>query len=301
MEKYLTIDIGSTTFRYAVITEELDFLKEGRMNCGSKVKSMIFDPIKELSDSLGDEIDGITITMPGVIDRHTGFAYSGGMYYWVRDFDYAGELSAYTGKPVAIINDAKAAALAELGYGNLKHVKNGIMLMVLNTGIGGAVVIDGKMYDGSHFASGEVSYMKGDYLNRENGQDMFALSCSLSGLSREVEKTSGKKDLNMLRIFMKINDGDEDVLRGVENYCDHLASYIYNVQCVLDAERIVLGGGITEEPLMLALIQKAVNKAFDEDKYGNVPKPEMKGCCFHQHARMYGAVYNYREVMGKLK
>lgn len=298
MDNVLTIDIGRTSFQYAILSEDLDIIEQGKMRSDINTKEELFEPIKNLYAEKKDQIKGISITMPGVIDRYHGIAYSGGVYKWVRNMHYAEELQKYIGVdiPIVLANDAKAAAMAEIGYGNLKHIYNGAMVMIFNTGIGGTVVINGQIVDGHHFASGEISYMRGDYKGRDNWDDMFALACSLEGLSRCVEASSGKANLNLIRIFTKIHMGDEAVLRGVENYCDMLATYIYNIQCVCDCERIVLGGSITEEPLMLALIQKAINKKFDDDRYGNIFKPEMKGCCFHTNARMYGAMYNWRDI-----
>lgn len=303
MENILAIDITRTSFQYAIISEDLDFIEQGKVNSDIHNKDELFGPIKTLFEQKKDQIAGISITMPGVIDRFHGIAYSGGVYSWVRNMEYAKELQEYLGtdKPIVLANDAKAAAMAEIGYGNLKHINNGAMVMIFNTGIGGTMVINGQIVDGHHYASGEISYMRGDYKGRDDWDDMFALACSLDGLSRCVEETSGKANLNLIRIFTKIQMGDEAVLKGVENYCDMLATYIYNIQCVCDCERIVLGGSITEEPLMLALIQKSINKKFDDDRYGNIYKPEMKGCCFHANARMYGAMYNWRDIMAHRK
>nr|MCR4951100.1 ROK family protein [Solobacterium sp.] len=186
-------------------------------------------------------------------------------------------------------------------YGALKNVKNGVMLLILNTGIGGAVIHDGKIMDGAHFASGEVSYIRGDYRRRDEYNDMFALSCSIDGLSKAVEETSGKPNLNILRIMAKIATGDEDVKKGVENYCDRLALYMYNIQCVIDAEAFVIGGHLTDEPRTMAMIRQAVDRQFDADRYGNVFKPAIKECIFHNNSRMYGAVYNFRLQTGRIK
>jgi len=300
MEKYLTIDIGRTRLRYGVVTEELDILETGKEHTTSEDKMGIFEPIKNLTDRFRDEIDGVSITMPGVIDRERGFAYSGGMYRWVKDFPYADELSAYIGKPVVIANDAKGAALAEMGYGSLKKVKNGLMLMILNTGIGGAVVLDGHLVNGEHFASAETSYMRGDYRNRDGYDDMFALAVSVNGLIKLVEETSGLKNLNILRIMGKLHEKDENVKKGVDIYCDMLATFIYNIQCIIDAEVCVIAGDIIDGSFMIKMIKEAVDRKFDEDRYGNVFKPEIRESVFHNNARMYGAVYNFRQLKGKI-
>jgi predicted NBD/HSP70 family sugar kinase len=299
MKKYLTIDIGRTHLRYAIITEKLDILETGKEYTSIDNKEGVFNPIKSVAERYIGKVEGASLTMPGVIDREKGIAHSGGVYGWVKDFNYADELSAYIGMPVVIANDAKAAALAEMGYGALKNVKNGLMLMILNTGIGGAVILDGKLVNGEHYASAEVSYMRGDYKNRDGYDDMFALANSVDGLSRAVERSSGRKNLNILRIMAKLNEKDEDVKRGVEEYCDMLATYIYNIQCVIDADVCVIGGNIMDGPVMLKMISEALDRKFDDAVYKNIFRPRIKESVFHSNSRMYGAVYNYRMLKGE--
>ncbi len=301
MEKYLCIDLSRTKLRYAIVTEGLDVVAEGNEYIGINNREEVFGPILNVTDRYRDEIEGVSITMPGVIDPKRGIAYSGGVFSWVRDYNYAEELSEYIDKPVVICNDAKAAALAEVGYGALKKVQNGVLLMILNTGIGGAVITDGHILDGHHFAAGEFSYMKGTYETPDDIQTMFALSTSLDGLSALVEEASGKKNLNVLRICSKMAAGDEDVRRGVENYCRRLAVYIYNIQCVIDADVFVIGGHLTDDPNMMKMIQKAVDDMFEADHFKNIFKPTIKQCVFHDNSRRYGAVYNFRLQTGRLQ
>lgn len=301
MEKYLCIDLSRTKLRYAVVTEKLDTTDEGTEYIGTGSREEVFDPIRDVADRYRDEVVGVSITMPGVIDPARGIAYSGGVFGWVRDTEYAKELSEYIDMPVVICNDAKSAALAEVGYGSLKKVQNGVLLMILNTGIGGAVITDGHILNGHHFAAGEFSYMKGDYQQRESYQDIFALTVSLDGLSRLVEESSGMKNLNVLRICSKMAMGDEGVKKGVEEYCNRLAVYIYNIQCVIDADVFVIGGHLTDDPNMVKMIQNAVDKVFASDHFKNIFKPVIKQCVFHDNSRRYGAVYNFRMQTGRIK
>ncbi len=301
MEKYLCIDLGRTKLRYAVITEQLDVLSQGTEYTTIEDPSGVFDPIKKVTDQFRDEIEGVSVTMPGVIDSEKGIAYSGGVYQWVKDMPYAQMLSDHIGMPVVIANDAKAACMAEMGYGSLKNIENGMMLLILNTGIGGAVVTEGKLLNGHHFAAGEFSYMRGDYLERDGYDDMFALANSTDGLARIVERTSGKKNLNVLRIMAKLNAGDEDIKKGVETYLDMLATYIYNIQCVVDSEVCVIGGNITDDPQMLKMIDEAVQRKFEKAPYHNIFNPKIKECTFHGNSRLYGAVYNFRRLTGRIK
>lgn len=300
MENYLVINVERAKAGYAIVSDELDILEQGNEYTSIDSKEGLFEPLRDLADRVRDQVVGVSVTMPGVIDSQRGIAYSGGVYQWVKDMPYAQELSEFIDLPVVIANDAKAACLAEIGYGSLKRIQNGIMLLILNTGIGGAVVTNGEILNGHHFAAGEFSYMRGDYRHRDGHSDMFALANSIDSLARMVEKKSGKRNLNVLRIMSKVTMGDEDVRAGVEEYLDQLATYIYNIQCVVDAEVCVIGGTASNEPVFLKMMEDALKRKFDDAPFQNIFPPKIKECCFHTNSRTYGAVYNFRKVTGRI-
>lgn len=297
MADYLAIDLMRTKLKYAHISDCLDIYEMGNEYISIDSKEELFDTILNVTDRFRDDIEGVSITMPGVIDRKRGFAYSGGVFEWVKNMEYAKELSEYIEMPVAICNDAKAAAMAEIGYGALKKIQNGVLLLILNTGIGGTVVTDGHILEGQHFAAGEFSYMRGDYKERDGVDDMFAFSANVDSLSKCVEEASGQANLNILRIISKLNMKDEKVTKGVEKFCDMLATNIYNMQCIIDCDVVVLGGHVTDDPAMFKMVKQAIDRKFENAPYHNIFKPEVKECIFHHNSRTYGAVYNFKDVM----
>ena len=167
MKKLLAIDLGKNWMRWAITSECLDVIKSGKLEVASvENRDDFFSSLKSISDVYQQQVEGIALTMPGIIDTEKGIAYSGGVYRWVRNEPLAQEVESVTGLKTIIVNDAKAAALAEIGYGSLKHVKHGVMLMILGTGIGGAIIHDEKIFNGAHFGAGELSYMT-DCCHRE--------------------------------------------------------------------------------------------------------------------------------------
>ena len=297
MANYLAIDLLRTKLKYALISDCLDIIEVGNEYIPIDSKDELFDTFLSVTDRYRDDIEGVSVTMPGVIDRKRGFAYSGGVFEWVKDMDYAKELSEYIEMPVVICNDAKAAAMAEIGYGALKNIQNGVLLLILNTGIGGTVVTDGHILEGQHFAAGEFSYIRGDYKERDGTSDMFAFSANVDTLSKCVEEETGQANMNILRIISKLNTKDEKVTRGVEKFCDMLATNIYNLQCVLDCDVVVLGGHVADDPIMFKMVRQAVDRKFDNAPYHNIFKPAIKECIFHHNSRTYGAVYNFKDLM----
>lgn len=300
MEKYLAIDVGGSALKYAVIDEQLNFTDHGSVPADVSTREKTFETIKAIYEDHGKDCAGIGMSIPGSVDRSKGFAYSGGAFLWVDHEPYAEEVSKMlNGVPVTIVNDAKSAAMAEMGYGNLQNVANGIVL-VLGTGIGGAIILNGNLIQGSHFTAGEFSFLRGDVEEREGKFDSFAGYNGIPGLKDAIRKSSGLEDIDGLKAFKLIKEEhNEQVLQGVKDYCYHLAFYIYNLQAALDVERVLIGGGISNEPMFLELVQEAVNKKFASAFMLLIQKPEIMTCRYHNDANLIGAIYNFRDVTGR--
>lgn len=297
MANYLAIDLMRTKLKYAYISDSLDIYEMGNEYIPIDSKEELFDVILSVTDRYRDDIEGVSITMPGVIDRKRGHAYSGGVFLWVKDMDYAQELSEYIEMPVTICNDAKAAALAELGFGNLKDIRNGVAI-ILGTGIGGAVVIDGKLLDGSHYSSGEFSFIREDIHERGRGKDMFAFTNGVQGLKDAIKAASGLDDIDGLKAFKLIKEEhNEQVLQGVKDFCWYLAFHIYNLQSIIDANRFVIGGGISNEPMFIELVQEAVQEKFATALAPAIPMPEIMVCRYQSDANLVGAVFNFMQIV----
>lgn len=295
MKTYLSMDVGSCKVKYAIINEKLDVIESGSAYSILDDKEKLFTIFADIAKKYQGQVEGMTLSIPGVIDMQTGFAYSGGVFTWVDHVPYAQEVSKAVGMPVAVCNDAKAAAFAEIGYGSLKKTQNGVLLMLLGGGIGGAVVIDGRLVNGSHYGAGEFSYMMGDYRNRDDNEDMFASACSMDALAQLVSARCEKK-MNVFQIMAGLADKDVNVISGVKDYCNRLARYIYNIQCVVDAERFVISGTITDEPMIMDMINEAVDETFQNARFQRIYRPEIKDVVFHDDAKLYGAVYHYRQL-----
>lgn len=301
MKKYLAIDMGGTAIKYGVLDEELNFSEHGKIDARTDTMESVFADIQNLYDQYGEGTEGVCISMPGVINRKKGFAHSGGAYKWVHELPVASLLSEKLGAPVTICNDAKAAALAEIGYGNMQYVTNGICI-ILGTGIGGAVIVNGNLVDGTHFSSGEFSFLRGHVNDRTNRSDLFFATNGVAGLKAAIKKETGLDEIDGLKAFKMIKEeNNEAVLKGVKEFCLDLAHHIYNVQAVIDAERVLIGGGISNEPMFIDLVKEAVDEVFDHAIFPVIPKPEVMVCRFQADANLIGAVYNFVELQDLYK
>jgi len=302
MEKYLAVDVGGSALKYAVMDESLQFSDHGKVPVVTDSRESFMAAVAGLWKDRGSGCAGMAMSVPGFIDRRRGWAYTGGAFLWVSNEPYAEEVSqAIGGAPVTIINDAKAAAMAEIGYGNLKGIPDGIVI-VLGTGIGGAIVLNGQVLQGTHFSAGEFSFLRGDYQEREGKQDIFAMTNGIRGLKSAIQKASGLENIDGLEAFRLIHEeNNEQVLQGVRDFCGYLAFHIYNLQAELDVERFLIGGGISAEPMFLGLVQEAVDQKFANALYPLIPKPEIMLCRYRNDANLIGAVHNFRDVTGRIQ
>jgi predicted NBD/HSP70 family sugar kinase len=302
MEKYLAVDVGGSALKYAVMDESLKFYSHGKVPIDTSSREPFMAAVADLWKEHGTGCAGMGMSVPGFIDRRRGWAYTGGAFLWVANEPYAQEMSdAIGGAPVTIINDAKAAAMAEIGYGNLKDIPDGVVI-VLGTGIGGAIVLNGQVLQGTHFSAGEFSFLRGDYQARDGKQDVFAMTNGIRGLKESIHLASGLENVDGLEAFRLIHEeNNEQVLQGVKDFCGHLAFHIYNLQAELDVERFLIGGGISAEPMFLGLVQEAVDQKFADALFPLIAKPEIMLCKYRNDANLIGAVHNFRDVTGRIQ
>ncbi len=139
----LTMDIGGSSIKYGICNLQGEFLDRGSVKTPLSSLGDLLNVIKEIHSSYKNVI-GIAISMPGVIDVIKGIAITGGALSYIDNAPLVEIISREVKKKVVIANDGKCAALAELGFGNLKDIKNGVA-MILGTGIGGGIVINGEL------------------------------------------------------------------------------------------------------------------------------------------------------------
>ncbi|MDZ5010286.1 ROK family protein, partial [Clostridium perfringens] len=164
--------------------------------------------------------------------------------------------------PISVENDGKSAALAEVWKGNLASCSDGIV-MILGTGIGGGIIKDRKIHKGNHFFAGEFSYIMQD-TNNLDFHNAFALKGSTSALIMETAaiKKVEPRSINGHDVFKWINDNDPDVLEVFERFTMNLAIQIYNLQCILDPEKILIGGGISKQPILVKKLRENLEKIY---------------------------------------
>lgn len=290
--KYLCIDVGGSSIKYAVMDEKLTFYEKGSEptpygGCGEYL-----DVLEGIFLRFQGEVLGIAMSVPGMIDSENGICVTGGNLTYVEQFPLAGLLEERCHVPVTIMNDAKCAALAEASCGSLVDCRDAAVL-VFGTGIGGALVKDGKVHMGKHFAAGEFSFIM---LNQECDfeNSTWAKRNGSERLITMAARARGRKEdgVTGFDVFRWAEEGDERVLKVLDKFTRDIAFMMMNLQMIFDPERFAIGGGISRQPLLLEFIEKNLEFYYSLFPY-TVPRAEVTACRFFNDSNLIGALQYY--------
>lgn len=239
------IDLGGTRIKAIAIDAKGDQLGQlyQPTNDGDDMvwKNSVAQAVNDLKRKIDKQDIVIGISAPGLPnENNTAIAFMPGRLQGLENFEWTNFLQQQTW----ILNDGVAAMVAEAKLGSAKNKKNVVML-TLGTGVGGAILIDGKPYQGAFNKAGHIGHM---VINDEGDCDVTGMPGSLEECIGNVtlEKRSGGKFTSTLQMLNAYRDGDvfakEVWLKSVKQLAVGLAS----VTNILSPEIIVLGGGITE-------------------------------------------------------
>lgn len=291
--KLLAVDIGGTFVKYGKYdceTNSLDSI--------SKVPTPLTDQeslihqVVNLSKKF-PEVSGCAVSMPGTINSEKGYVSQGGSLQYNNETMFANELSKALLLPVTIENDARCAALAELWNGNLTGVKNALVV-VLGTGLGCAIVQDGRIYRGHHQYAGEISIV----FNKDINQYGFdAVLGNQFGIPKFVLKLSHLygEPLSGSEAFHLIEEGNTALEEEFQQYVENLAIQLFNFQVMFDPEKILIGGGISGNKFFMKKLSKAL-EAFYRKLPILIKHEPIEKCKFGNDANLYGAVRHYNTV-----
>lgn len=307
MASYLVFDWGGTALKFAVMDESCAILEQGEQptpDPDANTRETFYQAIDKMVEPYLGRVEGIAISMPGMLDNQDGYCKSAGTLRCLIGATVGTELSERYGIPVSVENDGKCAVLAEYWRGALRGCRN-CAVIGIGTAIAGGIIIDGKLHRGRDFTAGECSFMCLDYTRaRKDKLAWWGHMGGVRGLQRLVAAHTGERweELNGRIIFERANAGDADTLAGLREFCELTAVQIHNVNIVLDLDRIAIGGGISRQPLLLEVLREEVQRLADENPMGpgnpNIPVPQVVACQFFNEANLIGALYHFLTKYG---
>lgn len=245
MKFAIGIDLGGTRIKGTAVDAKGNMLHKIYMPTydgnGAVWKNAVAVTVNELLQKINGNSGVIGISAPGLpSDDNTVIAYMPGRMQGLENFLW----SEFLERPTYVLNDAVAALMAETSFGAAKNKKHVVML-TLGTGVGGAILIDGKPYLGAFNKAGHIGHM---VINDENDCDVTGMPGSLEECigNCTIEKRSGGTFTSTHDLLIAYNNDDafakEVWLKSVRRLAIGLAS----ITNILSPETIVLGGGISE-------------------------------------------------------
>jgi glucokinase len=239
------IDLGGTRIKAVAISQSGNLLHQNyhptNDRDNSEWKTAVFLAVREIQGKINCRGGVIGISAPGLPNHdNSAIAFMPGRLQGLENFDWTGFLGTRT----YVLNDAVSAMMAEARLGAAKGKRNVVML-TLGTGVGGAILIDGKPYQGSFKKAGHIGHM---VIDSEGDIDITGMPGSLEDAigNCSIEKRSNGKFRSTEQLLEAFRGGDNFAAQIWLNSVKKLAIGIASLTNILSPEMIILGGGITE-------------------------------------------------------
>ena len=233
-----------------------------------------------------DDIIGIGVGSPGPLDRERGIVVTTPNLGWTN-FPLRDAIAERTRLPVRIDNDANCATLGEWWLGAARGVDN-VIGMTIGTGIGGGIIIGGRLYHGSSDVAGEIGHATIDITGRRckcgNYGCLEAYASGPSIADRAREAVSGDENATMIRmaggdaakitaatVYEAAKRGDDVALDVVRETSRFLGAGVANLLNIFNPDVVVIAGGVTQagDTLFVPLRREVKKRAF---------KPAVEAC-----------------------
>lgn len=298
MKKYISIDIGGTAIKYGIICENAEIALKGSLKTeawrgGPEILKKVIGIVEHLIEHTGETIAGICISTAGMVDTERGsIFYSAPLIPDYAGTEFKKTLEEKFHIPCEVENDVNCAGLAEYSSGAAKGCKV-VLMLTIGTGIGGCIVLDGKVFHGFSNSACEVGYM---HMDDSDFQTLGAASI----LSKKVSQWKGEPEERWdgYRIFEEAKKGDMICNRAIDQMIEILGKGIANICYVINPEVVVLGGGImAQEEFLRGKIQDTVKKYL----ISSIEKHTKIVFAKHRNdAGILGAFYHFCSVNKKL-
>lgn len=255
------VDVGGTTVKiglfsgdgkleekYEIATDKSDQGAHIIEHIAAKLDEIIAEKSYGILDCMG-----VGIGLPGPVDRGMilGCVNLGwGIFSIVEEFS-----KAFHNVPVYAGNDANIAALGEYVAGAGKGMKN-MMMVTLGTGVGGGIIIDGRILEGANGGAGEIGHIPVNPqeqdicgCGKKGCLEQYASATGIVRIAEKLRKENGNTALpagcTAKQVFDYAKEGDELAMQAVEELGRYLGLALASCACVLNPEGIVIGGGVS--------------------------------------------------------
>ncbi len=302
------LDLGGTTVKMGLFDGEGNILEKWEIptrtedkgvNILPDIAASIADKNKE-KDIAIEDVMGIGIGVPGPITEDGRVLKCVNLGWGI--FSVADELRRLTGvEKICVGNDANVAALGEQWRGGGRGFDN-IVMVTLGTGVGGGIILNGKILTGSNGAAGEIGHLKVNLketltcgCGKKGCLEQYSSATGITRISAEkLEESDQPSELRGydhpitgIELFKAYENGDALSKEIVEVYTDYLALGLSHIATVVDPQAFVLGGGVSKSGHLFIDMLK---EKYDQDVMPALRNKEFRLAKLGNDAGMYGAV-----------
>lgn len=300
------IDIGGTTVKCGLFTTAGEVLDKWEIvtDTSEGGKGILPDVARTILDKMEekhldrDQIAGVGVGVPGPVLKERDVAVAVNLHWGYTMLADDLEKLLGGGISVKVGNDANVAALGEMWKGGGEGYRN-LIMATLGTGVGGGIIVDGKIVTGAHGAGGEIGHacVEPEETERCNCGNRGCLEqmASATGMVRLAKKIlDATEEPSVLRtgeisaktVFDAYKAGDSVAARIVDKFASYLGNALAIFSCVVDPDVIVLGGGVSKagQPLI-----DAVKVYFRRDAFTTCKETPIVLAKLGNDAGIYGA------------
>ncbi len=309
MGRSIGVDIGGTKILAGIVTDDGEIVSTARRptprHDAEDVLDLVSEVVAELVAGTDEPLEGVGVGVAGLVDADRSRVYFAPNLRWsqvpVRTL-----LEAATGLPVVVENDGNIAAWGEFRFGAGRDTRE-MTLVTVGTGIGGGIVIDGRLFRGAHGAAGEIGHINAVPDGRPCGcgrNGCLEQYASGNALVREARALAAERR-SEAGVLLALGDGTPEGVQGVHvteaaKAGDPIATEAFSIvgtwlgrgladlSAVLDPQVFVIGGGVSDagDLLLASARQTLADKLIGQQ---NRPAPLVKVAELTNRAGLVGA------------
>jgi glucokinase len=264
-EPILGLDLGGTKIAGAIVMNG-KILEKKSLPTPQNGADGVISAMLELGHALlqsSPNVKAIGVGSPGSVDVIQGVVRVAVNIPGFQNIPLRDALSAGFGKPVALENDAKAAALAEHLHGAARLASSSVFVTI-STGIGGAIIQDNRIWRGFHGIAGEIGHISAHHAGMLGALETVA---SGTAIARDASHMFGRT-LSTREVFQIARDGNELALQVVDRAAKCIGQALSDLQLIVDPEVFILGGGVSEAG---SFFLERIDAAANENALGFAP------------------------------
>ena len=259
------IDVGGTTVKCGLFRTDGTLVEKWEIptrkeNNGDQILPDVAAAVNAKMEEKGiskEDVEGVGIGVPGPVNSKGEVACAVNLYWGYKNV--VGEMEELTGLHAEAGNDANVAALGEAWKGAAAGSSD-VIMVTLGTGVGGGIIVDGKIVTGHHGAGGEIGHANVDHHETEACNcgnrgclEQYASATGIARLAKQALASSdaasllrGKERVTAKDVFDAYKEQDALAKEIVKEFSQYLGKALAVFSCVADPEIIVLGGGVSK-------------------------------------------------------